>query len=59
MIPRIPTTKEEARNQAIEWVSWQSQRSLSYGALAEWQEYFAALGEKFDLTDEFRENGII
>jgi hypothetical protein len=32
---------------------------LSYGELAEWQAYFSELADKFDLVEEFKENGII
>lgn len=52
-------TKEEARDFAIKWQSWVSKQSLSYGEMAEWAEYFRELAEKFDLTEEFKENCII
>lgn len=52
-------TEAEARQMAIDWQNWQSQESLSYGELSEWQEYFEGLGKKFNLTEEFKENGII
>lgn len=32
---------------------------MSYGELAEWHGYFVKLARKFNLTDEFRENGIL
>ena len=51
-------TEEEARQLAIEWQHWQSEQSLSYGELAEWQVYFEALAKKFDLIEEFKENAI-
>ena len=50
---------EEARNKAIEWQQWQSERGMPYSKLIEWQEYFSALAKRFDLEDEFKENGII
>lgn len=53
------TTQEEARRYAIEWQAWQAEQSLSYGELIEWQDYFIQLANRFDLTDEFKENGII
>jgi hypothetical protein len=56
---KAPTTKEEARQQAIDWQTWQAEQSLSYGELAEWTGYFETLAERFDLTEEFKENGII
>lgn len=52
-------TPGEATQAAIDWQNWQSEQSLSYGELAEWQGVFEALAEKFDLTEEFTENGII
>lgn len=56
---KIITTQEEARDYAIEWQNWQSEQSLSYGEVAEWAGIFRALAEKFDLIEEFEENGII
>lgn len=52
-------TQEQARDLAIEWQNWFGERSMSWGEVAEWSSAFETLGEKFDLTDEFRENGII
>ena len=52
-------TQDEARQYAIEWQQWASEQSLSYGELAEWWEVFNELGKKFDLLEEFKENGII
>lgn len=31
----------------------------SYGELVEYQAYFEELAKKFDLVEEFKENGII
>ena len=59
MIPRNITTRNEAQDFAIEWQSWQADRALSYSELAEWADYFTELGERFDLTEEFTENGVI
>ena len=42
-----------------DWQNWASEQSLSYGELAKFQGYFETLAKKFDLTDEFIENGII
>jgi hypothetical protein len=53
------TTREQAQTVAIEWQAWMSENSLSYGELADWQGYFEELAERFDLVEEFRENGII
>lgn len=52
-------TEEEARQQAIDWQNWASEQNLSYGEIAEWQGYFTTLADKFDLREEFEENGII
>lgn len=52
-------TKEEAREEAQKWQAWQSEQSLSYGELLKWETYFGELAKKFDLVEEFRENGII
>jgi len=53
------TTKDEARRYAIDWQNWVSEQNLSLDELTEWQDYFKMVGEKFDLTDELKENGII
>lgn len=52
-------TAEEARQLAIDWQTWSAEQSLSYGELAEWQAHFDKLAERFGLTEEFKENGII
>jgi isoleucyl-tRNA synthetase len=52
-------TQEEARQYAIDWQTWQSEQSLSYGEIAEWQGIFTTLAYKFGLFEEFVENGII
>ena len=52
-------TKEEARNKAIAFQSWQSDQALSYGELVNWTSYFGNLAREFGLVDEFAENGII
>jgi hypothetical protein len=59
MQKRTPKTAEEATAYAQEWQQWQAEQSLSYSELAEWQAEFERIGKEFDLTDEFRENGII
>ena len=53
------TTQEEARDAAIDWQTWAGEQSLSYGELADWAGRFEELGKQFNLTDEFKENGII
>lgn len=52
-------TADEARQQAMDWQLHMSEVSTSYGELAEWQVYFETLANKFDLTEEFKDNGII
>jgi hypothetical protein len=54
-------TAEEARQQAIDWQQWASGEhlQLSYEELATFAEHFTKLANKFNLTEEFRENGII
>lgn len=49
---------EEARDIAVAWQHWQSEQSLSWGEIADYQAYFEQLGQRFDLTEEFQENGI-
>lgn len=60
------TTQEEARQYAIDWQNWVSEQNtkenpqtLYQSDLVEWQEIFTELANKFDLVEEFQENGII
>lgn len=59
--PLLPIidTKEEAQDCAIAWQEWQSEQALSIEEVSHWQEYFQELADKYDLTDEFKENAII
>ena len=50
--------KIEAREQAIDWQIETSEQNLSYGELADAQEYFEKQGRRYGLLQEFRENGI-
>jgi hypothetical protein len=50
---------QQAEDLAIEWQHWMSGRNLTWSEMAEWSEFFTALGEKYDLLDTFQENGII
>lgn len=52
-------TAEEARDKAIQWQIWASDKSLYMSELVDWMDYFTKLGRQFNLTDEFEENGII
>jgi hypothetical protein len=56
-----PQTEDEARQQAIDWQDWASGEhlQLSYGELANYADHFTETGKKFNLTDEFKENGIL
>lgn len=49
----------QARNFAIDWQNWQATQAMSYTDVTEWQQFFTALAQKWHLTDEFKENGII
>jgi hypothetical protein len=62
-------TQEEARQYAIDWQIWVSEQNpiganaddckLYTSDVAKWGEVFTELAERFDLEEEFRENGII
>jgi hypothetical protein len=53
------TTKEEARQCAIDYQKMASEKNLSYGEIINFQNSFSALAKKFHLVREFQENGII
>lgn len=53
------TSQDEARQIAIDWQNWESEQSSSYGDLIEYAVYFNELATKFNLVEEFKENGII
>lgn len=52
-------TQEQTRQYAIDWQFWMSGKSMSWGEVAEWGDIFSTLADKFDLVEEFHENGII
>lgn len=52
-------TVEQARDAAIHWQHNIAGEPMFWSDVAEWGEFFAQLAERFDLTDEFQENGII
>lgn len=52
-------TKEEARQIAIDYQYTQSKKSISYVNLFTQQIYFEILAKKFNLLEEFKQNGII
>jgi hypothetical protein len=59
---RIPTTDSvQTREAAIQLAkTWQhSEGPHSWLEVAQWSDLFAQLGAKFDLTEEFKENGLL
>jgi hypothetical protein len=53
-------TQEEARQYAIEYQHWMiTSTDWTWIDLAEWGNVFEFLAEKFNLVEEFTENGII
>lgn len=52
-------TPEEARQYAIDWQNWASEKSFYISELYEWQQVLTQLATRFNLTEEFQENGII
>ena len=52
-------TKEQARQYAIDFQQWASEKALSYNELILFQEKLKAIATKFHLVNEFKENGII
>jgi hypothetical protein len=59
MQKQTPKTKEEARQYAMDFQDWVSKEDISYGDLDYWWGVFSDLGIEFNLTEEFKENGII
>ncbi|GBE19340.1 hypothetical protein BMS3Abin17_00063 [archaeon BMS3Abin17] len=57
-IPEIKT-EDEARSIAIDFQKWVSEENLSYSEIIEFNGFFETLSKKFNLTEEFKENGII
>ncbi len=53
------TTKEEARQYAIDYQNFASNNILSYKDVIDWNNKLTHLAEKFNLVEEFKENGII
>jgi hypothetical protein len=52
-------TKEQARQYGIDFQAWASNQDLSYGELIHFQNKLSKIAEKFDLVEEFKENGLI
>lgn len=59
IIERDYMTKQEARQEVIDWQAKNANRNISFEELFIAQDYFIKLGEKFNLLEEFKENGII
>lgn len=51
--------KEQARAFVIDWQTWSNKQSLSYLESSKWLAVFEELADRFNLAEEFRENGII
>lgn len=52
-------TKEQAIEYAKDFQRYAGDYDLSYSELAEWGAIFEELATRFDLKEEFKENGII
>jgi uncharacterized LabA/DUF88 family protein len=61
IFPLIESVKTagEATQIAIDWKSLASESPTSYSELADYSYYFTTLADKFGLTEEFKESGII
>ena len=51
--------KARARQRAIEWQIEASEKNYSYSELVAFSASFEALGRRYGLLGEFRENGIV
>lgn len=58
MVKTYQQRKAEVREQAIEWQYDFEKYNYSWVDLAAWSNYFKALGKRYGLLKEFRENGI-
>ncbi len=56
---KMPKTEEEARQQAIDWQSNFSNKSMSWQEVMDAGEHFEKVAKKFKLTNEFKEEGIL
>tara|TARA_R100001443_G_scaffold113493_1_gene128267 strand:- start:624 stop:803 length:180 start_codon:yes stop_codon:yes gene_type:complete len=54
-----PKTKEQAREQAINFSVKFNDKQFSYYELMKVSEHFEKTGKQFGLLDEFKENGIV
>lgn len=55
----FPKTQGEARMYGIEWQNWASEQDLSWDEIAMHQNNLYLIAREFDLTHEFKENGLI
>ena len=53
------TTQDQAKQYATDWQNSFADNNYTYSELAEFAREFAELAEKFNLVEEFTENGII
>lgn len=53
------TTQDEARQFAIDFQHWQENQKMYWSEVAEWADVFQRLADKYNLQDEFMDNGLI
>ena len=58
MVKTYQQRKAEAREQAIEWQYDFEKYNYGWADFVAWSNYFKALGKRYGLLKEFRENGI-
>ena len=58
MVKTYQQRKAKVREQAFEWQCDFEKYNYSWADLATWSNYFKALGKRYGLLKEFRENGI-
>lgn len=56
---RTITSRSDAVDFAIEWQNWQAGQIMSIGEIIAWQRVFNLIADKYELRDEFIENGIL
>lgn len=56
---RYQLNKGRARDLAIQWQQWQENAVYDYASSIRWASIFEAIGRKYGLLREFRENGIL
>lgn len=61
VIPKVSTIKTaaQAEDLAQRWQQWFGEADHYMSELADWGAFFTELADKFDLTETFKENGII